>query len=206
MLFFNKFHGSFLDSVFSFLSATGNGVSIAVFGVLLLVFFKFKYAAKFLMAFVMQLIVLLLCKNVFFHYSKRPFRYFGNNEGDVVINLIEGVRIYTHNTFPSGHTSTIFFIVTFLALEINNKVFTWISLTFALCVGFSRIYLVQHFLTDVYFGMIFGTTSSMLAYLILNNVDKSWYDKQLIPKLSWNTFLANFSIKMQELKAQNGKN
>ena len=35
-------------------------------------------------------------------------------------------------------------------------------------VGFSRVYLLQHFVIDVYFGAVFGVLSVVLGLFIMN--------------------------------------
>ena len=84
-----------------------------------------------------------------------------------------------YSSFPSGHTFSAFAIYTFFALVSKQK---WVSLLcslLAIGVGFSRVYLNQHFLEDIYLGSILGVGlavgyyyfSEFLAskYIKLNN-------------------------------------
>lgn len=183
LLFINKNHSHALDGVFKTLSSIGNGVSIAVVGVILLLFFKVKRVYQFLVSFLIQLFIILLFKKGILHGSLRPFKYFGSNEGAVILNLVEGVKIRRVGTFPSGHTATIFFIITFFALWLNNKATTFSLFVLAFFVGASRIYLVQHFFFDVYFGALFGVLSSVLAFYIVNRYNQAWYSRFMFPNL-----------------------
>ncbi|TYA94792.1 phosphatase PAP2 family protein [Seonamhaeicola marinus] len=181
LLFINKNHSPALDGVFKTLSSIGNGVSIAIVGIILLLFFKVKRCYQFLLSFLIQLFIILLFKKGILHGSLRPFKYFGSNQGTIILNLVEGVKIRRVGTFPSGHTATIFFITTFLALWLNNKATTISLFVLAFFVGASRIYLVQHFFFDVYFGAFFGVLSSVVSFYIVNRYHQAWYSRFLFP-------------------------
>lgn len=179
LLFLNRNQTDYLDIFFKNLSSLGNAFSVVIISIILFTGFKYKYLLQFVLSFCLQLIMVLPLKHIFFNHSYRPRKYLEEYYSDLTINFVEGVRVYNFDTFPSGHTSTIFFIVTFLSICINNKWATWCLFIFGLFVGFSRIYLVQHFFIDVYFGSIFGFSSSLLAYFFMNKYYKNWYDKSL---------------------------
>ncbi len=167
-----------LDVFFTKASALGNAITV-IFAFLLVLRFKFKWLMVFLLAFLIQVVWVLLFKKGFFAGELRPYLYFYRSGMMDHINLVEGVKIRYVNTFPSGHTATIFFLVSFFALLARNKVASWVLLVVGLLVGFSRIYLVQHWYVDVYFGMLFGTLSSAIAYLMVKAHPREWHAKQL---------------------------
>lgn len=71
-------------------------------------------------------------------------------------------------SFPSGHTSGSFAMLTFIALLLPKK-YAWLSILLAVlgvAVGVSRIYLSQHFLEDILAGSIIGTVFSLISYYI----------------------------------------
>ena len=178
LLFVNGQRTPFLDSVFIKASSLGNAVTVA-FVVILVLRFKLKWLAIFLLAFVFQILLVLLFKKGFYSGELRPYLYFYRSGLGNLIHLVEGVKIRYINSFPSGHTATIFFLVSFFALLSRNRSASWILLTLGLVVGLSRIYLVQHFFVDVYFGILFGTLSSILAYLIIRRFPKKWHARQV---------------------------
>jgi membrane-associated phospholipid phosphatase len=70
-------------------------------------------------------------------------------------------------SFPSGHTSQAFFMVTLLASHFNAS--TWIALllyAIALVVGITRMYVGAHYPRDVLAGAILGSTWGLLGVLV----------------------------------------
>ncbi|KAA3625037.1 MAG: PAP2 family protein [Bacteroidetes bacterium] len=108
-----------------------------------------------------------LSKSYFRH--PRPLLYFERNGMLDQINQVAGVSLYGGlNSFPSGHTMSAFALYTFMALVIPNKRLGGILLLIvAFLVGLSRIYLVQHFLKDVYLGAIIGVIIGLLMYYLM---------------------------------------
>ncbi|MBS3075647.1 phosphatase PAP2 family protein [Candidatus Pacearchaeota archaeon] len=90
----------------------------------------------------------------------RPFQ-----EGIVsvlAVNLyfIKDVMDIWDFSFPSGHA-----VLAFCVLPILNKEFRkfkWIWLSFAVLVGFSRIYFGVHYLSDVIAGAVLGYATGLL--------------------------------------------
>lgn len=178
LIFINDFQTPFLDKVFIRASSLGNAITVA-FVVLIVLRFKLKWLAIFLLAFLIQVVLVLLLKKGIYAGELRPYLYFYRSGLGNMLHLVEGVKIRYVNSFPSGHTATIFFLVSFFALLSRNRTASWILMLLGLLVGLSRIYLVQHFYIDVYFGILFGTASSTLAYLIVRKFPKKWHSQQI---------------------------
>lgn len=95
-----------------------------------------------------------------FFAMPRPPAYFTQLGRFEELSLISGVKVYMgSNSFPSGHTMSAFALFTFLLLALRAKSGPGIQLLLALLaivVGLSRIYLMHHFLEDVFLGAIVG--------------------------------------------------
>ena len=71
-------------------------------------------------------------------------------------HLVEGITIHRWQSFPSGHTITAFALAVFIAIILKQKKGAIFALIVAMLVGYSRIYLFQHFPIDVFVGSILG--------------------------------------------------
>lgn len=80
-------------------------------------------------------------------------------------HIIKGLDIYSYNSFPSGHSISAFAVFSLLALLDQRKGRGWAFAGLAMLTAYSRVYLFQHFVEDVYVGSLVGVTSSMLVYL-----------------------------------------
>jgi membrane-associated phospholipid phosphatase len=79
------------------------------------------------------------------------------------------------DSFPSGHTSQMFFLATLLILHFHLSLGTSVALyVVAALVGFTRIYVGAHYPRDVFGGAILGSIWGILAIL----VNSSWFALQ----------------------------
>ena len=78
--------------------------------------------------------------------------------------FIDGVTHTGFSSFPSGHSTSIFALATLLALFEKNKKWNIGYLLGAVAVGYSRIYLGQHFLGDVLVGSFIGVSLAILVH------------------------------------------
>ena len=70
------------------------------------------------------------------------------------------------DSFPSGHTSQIFFLATLLTLHFHLDLQTGLTLyAIAVLVGFTRIYVGAHYPRDVFGGAVLGSIWGILAML-----------------------------------------
>ena len=85
------------------------------------------------------------------------------------------------SSFPSGHSTTVFALATMLALFEKNKKWNILYLLGALGVGYSRIYLGQHFLGDVLVGSGLGMLVAVLVYWLYPESPRSSPGRQSPP-------------------------
>ena len=83
-------------------------------------------------------------------------------------------------SFPSGHTTaaTAFSVSLFIAL---NKRYSWAFLLIPVLMGFTRIYFVVHYATDVLGGLFVGGVSATIAYYIVKKLVRNAKIASLLP-------------------------
>ena len=147
-------------------------------------FIRFRYSLLFFITGFSIAAVSLVTKAVFGH--DRPSVFFHSTKEITELNLLEGIELLIGATsFPSGHTMSAFALYGLLALLIkrNKALSGLIFLIIAILVGVSRIYLVQHFLKDVFAGSLIGVLIALSLYYIHINIPvdpKRFVDRSLL--------------------------
>ena len=153
-LWINQLNTPFLDSFFYYITYLGDGlIFIPVF--LLLLFRSYVLSAlfAFFVAFEALIVQVVLKKGLLAHLD-RPSAYIENFDS---LHQIAGVDLHALHTFPSGHTQSVFLVAFFLALAFRKG--PWLNLLLiglAVLTGLSRVYILQHFFVDVWFGAFIG--------------------------------------------------
>ncbi|MDZ4680405.1 MAG: phosphatase PAP2 family protein [Saprospiraceae bacterium] len=119
-----------------------------------------------------------------FFGQDRPLAFLTKQGLFDLVHPVAGVELNGGATsFPSGHTTSAFALFTFVALCLPYKRTVAVVLfAFAFLTGISRIYLVQHFLKDVYAGAILGLFIGMALYVVQERWDttrRPWLDRSL---------------------------
>lgn len=175
-LLMNENHSAFGDWFFRNWTELGGGWLPFVFLGLLL-FYRFSWSLYLLFAQTVGGLISIIGKNVF--NEPRPLLYFQENFSEITLPLVQGVDMYRKHSFPSGHTITAFALFFGLALIVKNK---WLKVLFfvmASLVGYSRVYLSQHFAIDILAGSVIGIFSAWVCYPLLKKMDAKWGKKSL---------------------------
>lgn len=166
VIWMNERGTGFLDTIFSYLTWFGDGL-IFILPLVLFILRSYLYLFITLAAIIIQTIFVQGLKRIVFSDIVRPKLFF---EDFTTFRQIEGVEFYSNNAFPSGHTATAFTCALIFSLYLKDKRWSLLFFLVAIGVGISRIYLLQHFFIDIYFGSVFGIISVLLAvYLIMGN-------------------------------------
>jgi membrane-associated phospholipid phosphatase len=161
----NSYHPFYLNVFFINYTFIGDGIfAICLIAVMFFYFKRKQQGFALLYAFLISGITAQIIKNLV--NSPRPKIYF---EAGTYLHFIDGVTLSGSSGFPSGHTATAFAIATVLVLMMKNKNWQLIILMAAILVGYSRIYLAQHFLLDVIAGSLVGSVSGILAFYLVQN-------------------------------------
>lgn len=174
----NGCHNSYIDLLMRYWTLLGDG-NLQVILVLVLLLISFRYFFTALTAFIFSGLSVQFFKRVFFSDFPRPAKYFELSVTDYELYLVPGVELSSWFSFPSGHTATAFALFFALALLTKSKIGQAGLLLLAIGVGYSRIYLSQHFLMDVVGGSLLGMTMGWLAWRLFININRSWMDRSL---------------------------
>lgn len=172
-LMINSNHSTKADYFFTYVTFLGDGlIWVPLF--LYTLIYKRDFFVAMLAALIICTLITHIGKRVVFAGEPRPLRLLG----DVAraVPLMSGRDSYI-NSFPSGHTSTAFTFSLLLAFLVRRKFAIFVFPLIAFMVGYSRVYLAQHFVTDVLAGTIIGILSSYLAILIHDRYQKKKKEK-----------------------------
>ncbi|MFY7901128.1 MAG: phosphatase PAP2 family protein [Chitinophagaceae bacterium] len=162
-LMINGNGGYFLDHFFTIVTALGEATAWIV-TILLFIFFKKKYLPLCIITLVISTIIAQGIKRVLPEQA-RPSKAFVDAS---LYHTAKGTDLHKVNSFPSGHTTAAFSVFLLGCLVLSQKWFLPIGYLYALLVGYSRVYLAQHFPKDIAGGMFAAIIATMLALFFQN--------------------------------------
>ena len=174
MQWVNSRNSPIADLFFPYVTYMGDGAFFVVICVIMLIYNRRVGFVAFA-SFALSSLVSLFLKTVVFPNSPRPLKFFEHSTYEY--HLIKGLDIYSYNSFPSGHTTSAFAVFGLLAFLDAKKGRGYFFVLLGFLTGYSRVYLFQHFVEDVYVGSLVGTISSVFIYLFLHKWMKN--DKAL---------------------------
>ncbi len=100
-------------------------------------------------------VVVQALKRLVFSHLNRPAELIGKFHS---LRTIDGITALHFHSFPSGHTAAVFALMFLLSSVFKNRAATIFFFSMALLTGISRMYLLQHFLSDVVAGALIGVS------------------------------------------------
>jgi len=147
----NALYSTWADAAAPYVTNIGSGWTVVILTILLLLF---NYRGAFLMA--TANIVTALVAQILKRYfdAPRPKLYFKDSLDR--IHFVVGTDQLTLHSFPSGHTVSAFTTAIVITYLCRNKFWGLPLFLLAALVGYSRMYLSQHFFEDVTAGSVIG--------------------------------------------------
>ncbi|MFZ4377132.1 MAG: phosphatase PAP2 family protein, partial [Saprospiraceae bacterium] len=153
-LILNRFHDSYLDTFFKSITFLGDWP--AYIFALAFLFSKLKFRAIYVVLLVSILVPITSYITKAYFKHPRPIHFFQDKPLFEDLQKVDGVVLHAgFSSFPSGHTMSAFAVFSLLAFFASNskrQIFLFFSL--ALLVAASRVYLIQHFVEDVWMGSL----------------------------------------------------
>lgn len=181
-LMLNAVHTRLLDIFFKYYTMMAEG-PLYVLALLPILWRQIRMTLFFALCELTGGAILQLLKHII--STDRPVSLFEHYQG-AVLPLVPGVDMHYSNSFPSGHASTFFVFCTCCALVLAYRYsqrqqqrpvlrrlvgsLPLLSLLVLAALGaYSRVYLSQHFLSDVCVGSVIGFTTPCLLFFLAGN-------------------------------------
>lgn len=164
MTWVNAHHVNWADYLFRFLTSLAEvflPIALAVY----LYQKKRAFFVPFLTSYALSTLLVQGIKHLIFPNALRPIAFF--EQLHLTWYLVPGVEVHTQNSFPSGHTAAAWFMFFWFALLGKSRSWSLGMAILAMGVGYSRMYLMQHFPIDVAIGAGIGFLSSALVYYFM---------------------------------------
>lgn len=158
----NGYYSSISDELFAWITWLGHG-SVFIIAIIITGFKKYSNIMLGLFCFLLSSGLAQFLKKVVFSGTLRPSKYFENDAG---LHFVEGVKLHSYHSFPSGHAASAFSLAVFLTLISRNARWGLLWGLLALITAYSRVYLSQHFFEDIYVGSMVGVFSSVIIFIL----------------------------------------
>lgn len=150
--------------IMDYLGTIFTNMGDGIFTIVLILFFLFtkkrSLAWLLLGSFLLSTLFCQVLKNI--APEMRPAGYFVDPS---IVKTASWISLKHFNSFPSGHTTTAFATATILAFYYRRASVSFVCFAWAVMVGYSRVYLGQHFVGDVFTGSILGAIASCICIL-----------------------------------------
>ena len=156
----NPYHRDWFNYIFYFFTILGDGFFCIPLGFSLLIIKQKKLCWLVLSSYIISGIIILILKN--YIEEARPSLYI---ELKNYPYFIDHITLHNYHGFPSGHTASAFALASVLAFNSMSKRKSAIVLLItATLIGYSRVYLGQHFISDVMVGSVIGVLSGIFCW------------------------------------------
>ncbi len=160
----------YIDSFFEYITHLGDG-AFAFFVAIIFLFFNIRKSIYILLSYAGAGIVSYILKHWIYIEVTRPhfvFQYFVREK----LKEVDGIELAGFHSFPSGHALSAFALFFCLLFVSRSHFLKIMFFTLAVLAAYSRVYLSQHWLIDIYVGSVIGVCFSLLFYIVFYHTNK----------------------------------
>ena len=162
ILWMNGTYNAYNVPVFAFITRLAEWMGFVFPLLYLLVFKSVRIQIGYILVAAITLLLVWFFKHVVFPDAIRPIVYLESLQLELANE--SGVPLNRKFSFPSGHTSAGFAYFFFIALIASKRRVSFLFLGLAMLIGISRVFLAQHFVTDVIAGSILGVLIASVVH------------------------------------------
>jgi len=174
-LWITSFNSPVADVFFHYYTFVGDWIPYVIVAGLL--FYRYRIALFILVTQLATGLVSIIIKQTW--NEPRPVSYFKDHFPTIQLHQIAGEHMHYVHSFPSGHTITAFAFFLALSFFTKRPAIQFLYFLLALLVGYSRIYLSQHFAIDVLAGSLIGVSVTVICKYYLDKNPLKWADGSL---------------------------
>lgn len=157
----NGMHTAYSDYAARYLTHAGDGVFAAILSLLWL-FRNKKEALYIFCSYGASALITQILKHQVFNDALRPVMSLDSSK----LHFVVGVEVHSYFSFPSGHATTAMALATALYFCIPARFHAGVCMV-ACVAALTRVYLLQHFITDVAAGAAIGCATALVLQLTL---------------------------------------
>lgn len=157
----NAHHDPLADLFFRYATHLGDGIVPTILALFLLWWKDWRALLMVGASAAFSAIIAQLLKHFLFPEVDRPSMFFDRMPG---INVVPGLDLYHHFSFPSGHSTSAFSTCLALVVLSGRQAHGFALALIACVIGFSRVYLSQHFTEDVLGGALIGSVTAVAVW------------------------------------------
>lgn len=174
LIFVNSLHTLFLDFLMYHLTRIPE-LAIVLFTFVLSFLFEKRIFLAVIISFLIASLIIFSLKFMVFSDIKRPLEWISKN-AHIQLHFNPNIKLHLNSSFPSGHTFAAFCSMTCLALITKNGWLQFFFFLAAFAMGISRVYVLQHYFLDVFFGAQIGFWVAFLVhfYITRNLTTPKW--------------------------------
>ena len=164
LIYINSLNGPVADVIMYHITRLPE-ITYIIFVVFLGVFTQRRYFLAIVTALIICGLVIVVSKQFLFADALRPFSWL--NENNVKFHHVDRVTLHSTGSFPSGHTLAAFCSLALVGFISSVGFVQFLLFLLAALTGYSRVYLAQHYLIDIYVGGLLGFTIAFIFFTLI---------------------------------------